>query len=244
MRQILTIVLLCAGVLSQLSAQDVSSRFRKRYINFSFANQKFTPAENVFESGYKLKSNYGAAITVGKTFPLHKKPLANMIRIGLDATWFDLNFTNYRLLYRYDDGFSGDYGDYYDDYYGEEEETQNFYQAEIAMQVGPSVSINPISKLSVHAYFRYAPGYSVLYNGDNVYGGYASYFVGGACVSYGVIGLGIESRFGSCKYKVFGGDDGDDDYYYGDEGMGDDVSPSSSLKSKLSGFRCYISFRL
>lgn len=237
MRRFLTVVFLCTGVFCQLSAQGVPMRFR----NISFVNQKFTAADNILEGGYTLKSNYGAAITVGRTFSLHKTPIVNMIRFGIDATWFDLNFTNYRLLYRSE---NGSFTDYNDDYYGVEEDIQNFYQGEIAMQVGPSVSVNPISKLNVHAYFRYAPGYSVLYNGDGIYGGFASFFVGGASVSYGVIGLGIESRFGSCKYKEFGGmSEGDNDYE--DEGdMGEVTSTSSSLKSKFSGFRCYISFRL
>lgn len=70
-----------------------------------------------------------------------------MIRFGLDATWFDLNYTNYKLEYRWEDNYDEE----------EEPETSNFHQAEIGMQVGPSVTVNPVGKLNVNAYFRFAP---------------------------------------------------------------------------------------
>lgn len=242
MKHSIVLLLLCASIFFQLSAQEESQpRLRKRYVNLNFVNQTFTPASGFFDTDQGLKSNFGAAITVGRTFYLHKKPLAKMIRIGIDATWFDLNYTNYKLLYKYPS--NGSYG--YDDEYGDNEESYNFHQAEIAMQVGPSVTVNPISKMNVHAYFRYAPSFSVLYDGDGIYGNYATYFVTGAAVSYGVIGLGVEARFGNCKYKAFGGDgEGDDEGdYYGNDYY-DEPETVPSLKSKFSGLRCYISFRL
>lgn len=93
-----------------------------------------------------------------------------MIRFGLDATWFDLNYTNYKLEYRWEDNYDEE----------EEPETSNFHQAEIGMQVGPSVTVNPVGKLNVNAYFRFAPSFSALYDDDTLLGNYASYFVTGA----------------------------------------------------------------
>ncbi|MDD6209419.1 MAG: hypothetical protein PUB21_02310 [Bacteroidales bacterium] len=237
MKHSIILLLLCAGMFFQLSAQEESqSRLRKRYVNFNFVNQTFTPASGFLDTDQGLKSNFGAAITVGRTFYLHKKPLAKMIRIGLDATWFDLNYTNYKLLYKYSPSNSDGY----------EDESYSFHQAEIAMQVGPSISVNPISKMNIHAYFRYAPSFSALYNGDGIYGNYATYFVTGAAVSYGVIGLGIEARFGNCKYKEFGGGGDDDEGDYGDydDNYDDEPATTPSFKSKFSGLRFYISFRL
>ena len=59
-----------------------------------------------------------------------------------------------------------------------------------------------------------------------------SYFVTGGGISYGVIGLGVESRWGSCKFKSFGGGDSEEDEQEPEPG-----------KSKFNGMRVYLSFR-
>ena len=138
------LALLCWS--SMVSAQENNNRLRKKYRNLSFVKQEFEPA-SYFGMDQTLKSNFGAAFTVGRTFYLHKKPIAGLIRFGLDATWFDLNYTNYKLEYRWEDNYDEE----------EEPETSNFHQAEIGMQVGPSVTVNPVGKLNVNAYFRFAP---------------------------------------------------------------------------------------
>lgn len=183
-------------------------KWRKKYVNFSFTNMKMKQ-----DGVSDLKSNYGAAFTVGRTFYLHQKPIASMIRFGVDATWFDLNYANYKIQHitHWDT----------DEY--------EYHQGEISMQVGPSITVNPVGKLNIHGYFRFAPTFAGLYDNDSFYGNYASLFVGGGSISYGVVGLGIESRFGDCKYKEFGTDDEDED--------------SSKLTTKLSGWRVYLSFK-
>lgn len=85
------LALLCWS--SMVSAQENNNRLRKKYRNLSFVKQEFEPA-SYFGMDQTLKSNFGAAFTVGRTFYLHKKPIAGLIRFGLDATWFDLNYTN------------------------------------------------------------------------------------------------------------------------------------------------------
>lgn len=163
-----------------------------------------------------LKSNYGASFSVGKTFFVHKKPIVNMIYFGIDATWFDMTYTNYKIQ-DIDDGYIDIYSD---------------HQIEIGMQVGPSITITPISNLNkfkIHGYFHYAPSFSGLYMDDSFYGNYATFFTGGASVSFGVIGVGIEARFGNCKYKSFS-DDGEEE-----------TLANSKINHK--GFRTYISFR-
>ena len=96
------LVLLCWS--SMVSAQENNNRLRKKYRNLSFVKQEFEPAY-YFGMDQTLKSNFGAAFTVGRTFYLHKKPIAGLIRFGLDATWFDLNYTNYKLEYRWEDNY-------------------------------------------------------------------------------------------------------------------------------------------
>lgn len=214
MRKIILLIALGFLVTAQATAQE--SKLRKRYINLSFSN-----IEMKQDGSPSLKSNYGGAFTVGRTYFVHKEPIAGMVRFGVDATWFDINYNNYKIEYRYKD--QGGY----------ESEVSSFHQAEIGVQVGPSITISPISKLNIHCYFRYAPSFSALYDGDSFRGGYASYFVGGGAVSYGVIGLGVEARFGGCNYKTFGGGEGDD------KGYDTEITP----KSKFSGMRVYLTLR-
>ncbi len=188
-------------------AQETNRYYKKKYRNLSFTTT--TMRQN---NAPDLKSNYGAAFTVGRTFYLHKNSIARMLRFGIDATWFDLNYANYKIEH----------------ITHWETNEYDYHQGEVSMQVGPSVVLNPVSKLNIHAYFRYTPTFSVLYADDTFYGNYATLFVGGGSVSYGVIGVGIESRFGSCNYKEFDIDKEED---------------SGTMKKKLSGWRAYVTFR-
>ena len=120
------------------SAQEPEA-WRPKYVNLSFVSQKLD-----FGEDEKLKSRFGAAFTTGRSYYLHKKPVAGMIRFGIDATWIDLSYANYSREETYDDG------------YGTEIEKLTAHQAEIGMQVGPSVTVRPLRKLQAHlcAFFR------------------------------------------------------------------------------------------
>ena len=190
------------------SAQEPEA-WRPKYVNLSFVSQKLD-----FGEGEKLKSRFGAAFTTGRSYYLHKKPVAGMIRFGIDATWIDLSYANYSREETYDDG------------YGTEIEKLTAHQAEIGMQVGPSVTVRPM-RLQL----------AQRTNGHAFRGNYASFFVTGLSVSYGVIGLGIEKRWGKCRYKEFGG--GEDEY--GDYGYAEE--PYDTPKLKTSGLRAYVNFR-
>lgn len=212
------ILLLVLCPIGNVLAQE--GRLRKKYINFSFSK-----LEAIQTGVPALKSNYGAAFTVGRTYFVHKNPLAGMVRFGIDATWFDLNYTNYTTRLAENENSYG------------EHETSDSHQAEIGMQVGPSITVNPVDKLNIHGYFRYAPSFSGLYNGDIFAGNYATFFVSGAAVSYAAIGLGVEARFGNSTYKELFGGDSDEDYEEESE------KTSFSLKTKFTGVRFYLTFR-
>lgn len=203
----LTLLLFFIITVSVCFAQNEEDRWRKKYINFGFINT--TMSQNGMPD---LKSNYGASFTIGRTFYLHK-PIGGFLRFGIDVTWFDLNYTNYKIkhiTYRETDNYQ-------------------YHQGEVSMHIGPSIYIRPIGKLNIHGYFRYAPSFSALYADEIFYGNYATFFVGGASISYGVMGLGIETRFGDCKYKEFGSD--------GEE-QGHSIS-----KTKHNGWKAYLTFR-
>lgn len=199
---LLVIPLFCSA---QTSSED--GYFKKKYVNIGFINGSLEQ-----EGCPELKSNYGAMFSVGRTFYLHKKPIGKVLKFGIDATWFDLSYTNYKIQHIT---------------YWETEDKQ-YHQGEVSMHIGPSITINPIDKLSIHGYFRYSPSFFALYMDDFHYN-YSTFFVGGASISYGVIGLGIESRFGECKYK---------DWSTYEE---DDVSSNNNIK--YNAWRAYLTFK-
>ena len=208
MKRKISLLLISILTVSVCFAQSDDDRWRKKYINLGFINTTMSQDEMP-----DLKSNYGASFTVGRTFYLHK-PISDFLRFGIDATWFDLNYTNYQIKHitRW------------------ETDSYQYHQGEVSMHIGPSITIRPIGKLNIHGYFRYAPSFSALYADDSFYGNYATFFVGGGSISYGAIGLGFETRFGDCKYKELAAD------------SDEDVS-SPINKTKYNGWKAYLTFR-
>lgn len=224
---------------------------RRAWFNVAYSPQKIN--SDLYRP--ELKADYAVGITWGRSYYLHKKPLANMVRFALNWSFFDLNIAQYSALYssRVDEGdddlssgglasasyypsartddFTGNEGDDYweEDY---EEVASNQYKMEVGMQIGPAVIVNPISHLMIQAYFHYAPTYSILLDEDmNYYGGYASFFNTGVALSYKAIGLGIEARWGNTTYSQEVYNAAIDDYEYQD------------MNWKTKGMRVYLSFR-
>lgn len=177
--------------------------FRRKYRNFSYSGM--TLKDPVY--GGKEKANFGAAFYSGRTFFFHSKPVLGLMKFGLDATWVDLNYSN----------FTQRLGD----------AKYPFHQLEYSLHVGPSVALNPVGKLNINAYFRYAPTFSLQYRtgGDSMSlgGNYATMFVTGGMVSWGIIGVGAEYRFGNCSYKNFLGE--------------------GAYACDMSGFRAFVTLR-
>lgn len=180
-RIIFVAMLIVSAVCSH--AQETEKEWRKKFINLSFTNATLGQ-----DDVQDLKSYYGVAFSVGRTYFLHQ-PIGDVLRFGIDATWFDLNYTNYDI----------EHITYW------ETSKYQYHQGEISMHVGPSVTYEPVRNLSIHAYFHYAPTFAILHKGDNktLYGNYASLWVAGGSISYKAIGLGIESKWGNIDYKSF-----------------------------------------
>ena len=133
------------------------------------------------------------------------------MRFGIDVTWLDFSYTNYKIKHITNSG------------------TNNYklQQAEAGIHVGPSLTIRADDKLYIHAYFRYAPSYSAIKTDSDSYSNYATFFVGGSSITYGAAGIGIETRFGNCRYS---GAERDECAF-----ITDDV--------KYNGFKVYVNFR-
>ena len=222
---------------------------RAKYFNISYVSQSLTQKD----VNGTWRSSYGLALTNGRTYYLHKKPILGMIKFGIDWSFFDINFSKYSDNWGF---FNGDYGystdgnygggDYWypEDYgneYGYGIEPEDVYQAEIGTAIGVSVTVNPYDHIKVSGHFRVIPSYSMLYAAEDFSSSYGTFFSAGGAIAWKAISLGIEGRWGKAKYNsVFNVDDMEEMEDAGDilEGNYD-----GSSKWKTGSVRFYISFR-
>lgn len=187
----------------------------KGYINLAYANQSLSDVD----SDASYDADWAAAISWGRTFYLHKKPLARMMKFGLDWSWLDIN--------------AGQYS-YVDSELFKERERYDLFQAEVGMQVGPSFTINPVHHLKLSVYYRLTPSYAAMYDmeGEAFHGNFGLFTNMGAAISWKFISLGIEKRSGKVKYN---------DLEFGKFGYDD--TGNSNPKLKTETVRFYLGFR-
>lgn len=227
----------------------------RKYMNIGYVNQSLTRKEN---GGGTWKSEIGFNYGQGRTYYLHKKPILGMIKFGIDWTFYDVNFVKYKDKFGV---FGGNadylgYGDYYypegylppipDNGEGEEEYSDQMMQMEISTQIGPSVTVNPVSYLKVSGYFRVAPSYSMLVANDEIYHSYGTFFTLGGSVSFKKIAIGIEGRWGNTKYNNIDlGNLEEEESWNENTSMGDMLrGENDKTKWKTGSMRFYISIRM
>lgn len=81
MKRKITLLLISLLTISVCFAQNDEYKWRKKYVNLGFINTTMSQ-----DGKSDLRSNYGASFTVGRTYFLHKKPIAGVFRFGIDAT--------------------------------------------------------------------------------------------------------------------------------------------------------------
>ncbi len=216
---------------------------RAKYFNIGYiTNQTLT---DKVDAEAEWKSDFGVSLTFGKTYYLHKKLLLNMIKFGIDATWFELSYAKYSEPDVFAEGGSytrayNDYSSGYEDYY-EEDFDLGIHQIDASMHVGPSVTVNPVGDLKVAAYFHYVPTYSMVVIDDSFGHGYVSNFAFGASVAYKAISVGIEHRW--AKKATYNGLSFDEEGMDYDAPDFEDVIESDKWKMKSKSFRVFLSFR-
>lgn len=228
---------LSAAAQTETAEAENVKNVRKKFFNISYLSDKIKFSDGNIglnnaldevegianDKNIGIKNNWGISLTRGRSYMLHKKPIARLISIGIDASFFDVSYSNYTASFN--DLGASDMGlEELEDY--DLAKKMDFHKIEYSFQVGPSITITPGQKLTVAAYFRYAPTFSGLYVDETFAGNYATMFVTGASVAYGKMGVGIEARLGNCTYKTFSGD-----------------LDFSASKIKTSGFRAFLQFR-
>ncbi len=205
------VLLLCCVFESDAQMTDRTAVWKRhrKYTNIGYEIQTLNL------NGYGLKSDYGVVLGDGVTFYLHKKPIANLMKFGLDWTYLEMALTGYGTT-------PG--GSWKEDYMAK----LGDLKMDIGMGLGPSFTINPVDYLKIGVYFHVTPTYSLCFDGSALGGGYATFFNAGAHISYKVISIGYEYRWcGTSDYKTL---------------YGETASPISRLDSAVSN-RFYIAFR-
>lgn len=208
---------------------------RRKYFYIGYMNQTLTHQDI---PGLEWKSDFGFSLGMGRTYYLHKKPLFNMLKFGLDVTWLDLSYAKYSLPKGWEEPEeSGEYAD-------DEDLDLGTHQVEFGLHLGPSITLNPVDHLKLNGYFHFIPSGSMIVLNDEANISYVSNFAVGAAVSYKVISLGIESRWGKAKYSSFSVDEDAAGYEDMEEDLNmDDVLVKGKNRMKTKSLRFFLTFR-
>ena len=155
---------------------------RRGYFNVSYNTEEMKPSETIktgLESPANVptfKSDWGLSIQLGRSYRLHKKPIANVAQFCIDYTGIDLNVNhfkeeNYNKLY----DSSQKTLTYDGDTYFHTPWLLEKYEANYGMSLGPSLTLAPFTyvngadelhHLKFHVYFHYGYHASVLWMQD------------------------------------------------------------------------------
>lgn len=217
-----------------------------------FFNIFYTNSTLKLEDAVDKKSRFGVGFNIGNTYFLHRRPLAGMVKFGLDAVWTDFNYVNY------DKGnfkFSIPSEDDYDDFNDFDEDDDEFmsgglgwHKLDIGIGVGPSVHVAPFSSFSnglehlrAQLYFHFTPSMSILLMSDDdetkAHYGFSPVFNFGGVISWKAIAVGLEGRWCSAKYSDldFGGEEEGGEYDAVPE-----VNGNGKTKFKTSSLRVFL----
>ncbi len=188
-------------------------RKRSDYLNLAFVVQN---VEINIDELSELNSEWGASISWGKTFYLHRKPIGRVLKFGLDWTWLDLNGACFEQ-----DMYSIFDGDYH----------ETLYQLDAGMQFGPSITVNPVDHLKISTYFRVTPTFATVYAVENelFLKNYATYLNAGLSVAWRLLSLGVEYRTGKTSYD--------------DLGELSELMPGVAIDLNTTSWRMYFGFR-
>ena len=186
--------------------------WEKRATYFNYPSLVFSTL-NDKTSNLKYKGFVGVSLSWGRTFYLHKKTISNKMKFGLDWTWFDFNGVFIFPEMRKDDIFESESADLH-------------YQ--FGMQIGPSITFNPVNHLKISTYFRVTPSLSMIKLNEIDYAGYYTSYNTGCSVAWKVISFGAEWRTGSGNLNQYND--------YGDK-------PTRKNKFAANSLCLYIGFR-
>ena len=152
---------------------------RRGYFNFSYNNTKLTPKDNDYPNGQggfvnEMKSDWGASIQYGRSYRLHKKPIANVATFNIDYTGIDLNVNHFKAegegKYDSRDRHAGE-GDKKSDSFYTLPWNMEKYEVNYGMSLGPSLTLAPFNLLNGNGlhYIKFNVFYHIGYNVSMIY---------------------------------------------------------------------------
>lgn len=237
---------------------------KKKYWKIGMASPKIKRTDG---EEMDWKTEFSIFLQRGKTIYLHKKPIAGMIKFGIDWGIGDINYSKLKLKSvkieadddntrasmakantseGFDDIVSGDPNGNMLSAMGV---NLGMHKIDYSLHVGPSISINPWKKLIATAYFHVRPTASGIIQNDSFAYGFGCATAAGVSVAYNALSLGIEGVWSTIKYtqSSFDDDDDEDDYSSSYDDSDDDnksIFDTEKFKLKQSGIRFYLAFRL
>lgn len=173
------------------------------------------------EGAEKLKSKFGITLNRGRNIYFHKKPIGNVLKFGIEYG-VEVSYANYKDVNVYE---------WNEVYHGMELNNVSAHQVDAGVFLGPTVTVNPVSKLKVKVYFHFVPSYDLLIIDDQRYSNFVPYFSYGGEVSYGRLGIGIEGRTGQAKIKE------KNKFFSAEKWV-------ENRKCRFNGFRVYLTIKI
>lgn len=200
---------------SELNAQkdkDVQRSVwgRQKALKIGYVDNTWTPEAVDGQTLAKLKPNYGFSLGLTKTYFLHPKAIAGCLKFGLDVTWFDISYVNYKANPNWSDNVGGDYDDLPDF----DVPNLGSNQIDAGVGIGVSANVTPfffsnstgVKSVRAKLYCNFLPSYSAMIiseDGDNqVNHAFVPYFTYGINLQWKALSFFIEGRHGSANYKI------------------------------------------
>jgi hypothetical protein len=123
----------------------------------------------------ELKSDWGASIQYGRSYRLHKKPIANVATFNIDYTGIDLNVNHFKAegLGQYDSRqkHAGEGDKKTDDDFYTLPWNMEKYEVNYGMALGPSLTLAPFNLLNGNGlhFIKFNVFYHIGYNVSMIY---------------------------------------------------------------------------
>lgn len=235
---------------------ELQSMYNKTWGKGRFTRLGYAWAQTADEYSPIEKSKFSFFITKGTTFYFPKTPIAKMLKIGIDAVWFDAQVSKYGNGYT-DLTWTSEFEPMeHHDADGEDDEDGGFLNFDLnkigtwglslAMGIGPNVSVAPFAltdikimqPLRLSVYFHYAPTVMLYMRSQNDNIELSTAFVNmmnlGFNLQYRKIALGYEARWGKGKFKPMD--------FGSFLGAGDDSLGSNKYTRRFANNRLYLQF--
>ncbi|MCM1153708.1 MAG: hypothetical protein NC328_08685 [Muribaculum sp.] len=231
---------------AQLDADSKKALQKKIWGKGRYTRLGYAIAQTAAENEPVYDGKYGFFLTKGTTYRIPSKPIAGLLKFGIDVTWFDLQVSKYdNPAYSVEGGWTSEIDKTVGSYDDEDNEDFDlnigYLGVGVGMGIGPSVSVAPFAlgsskglmPLRATLYFHYAPSYMFYIasqDGDvELSTAFCNQFNFGGNISYRWIAVGVEGRWGSGSFKPMEFDE--------ELGMG-----SEKYKRKFANTRFYVQF--